>query len=171
MWLHYIPAAISDNYSVHLIVFPIINQRCHFTLKINIKLVNQWDIEFVKMCWKNTLLFLKLHTLKGPIFSEKILPKKCAVFWIFPPWDTAVQLKSADSKWNAISKYLFQDSFWHNFWAMRKIDRTFWKKATFSNVKTKWNIFKFLWPSQDYLNFIFRGLPYLEQIYRAHGAV
>ena len=50
------------------------------------------------------------------------------VFWIFPLLDTAVQLESADSKQNAISKSLFQDSFWRNFWAMRKMYHTFWKK-------------------------------------------
>ena len=52
------------------------------------------------------------------------------VFWIFPPFDTAVQLESADSKQNAISKSLFQDSFWHIFWAMRKMHHTFWKKQS-----------------------------------------
>ena len=55
------------------------------------------------------------------------------VFWIFPPLDTAVQLESADSKQNTISKYLFQDSFRHIFWVMRKMHHTFWKKATFSS--------------------------------------
>ena len=50
------------------------------------------------------------------------------VFWIFPPLDTAVQLESADSKQNAISKSLFQDSFRHIFWAMRKMHHTFFKK-------------------------------------------
>ena len=58
------------------------------------------------------------------------------VFWIFPPLDTAVQLESADSKQNTISKSLFQDSFWHIFWAMRKIHHTFWKKATFTCIKS-----------------------------------
>jgi hypothetical protein len=43
-----------------------------------------------------------------------------------------VQLESADSKQNAISKYLFQDSFRHIFWAMRKMLHTFCKKAIFS---------------------------------------
>jgi hypothetical protein len=38
---------------------------------------------------------------------------------------TAVQLESADSKQNAISKSLFQDSFRHIFWAMRKMYHTF----------------------------------------------
>ena len=63
---------------------------------------------------------------KGRIFSEKYCyyfhcPKNllCSilsfVFWIFLPLDTAVQLESADSKQNAISKYLFQDSFRHIF--------------------------------------------------------
>ena len=55
------------------------------------------------------------------------------VFWIFPPSDTAAQLDSADSKQNAISKFLFQDSFWHIFWAMRKMHLTFLKKATFNS--------------------------------------
>jgi hypothetical protein len=32
---------------------------------------------------------------------------------------------------NTISKYLFQDSFQHIFWAMRKMHHTFWEKATF----------------------------------------
>ena len=53
------------------------------------------------------------------------------VFWIFPASDTAVQLESADSKQNAISKSLIQDSFPHIFWAMSKMHHTFWKKATF----------------------------------------
>ena len=68
---------------------------------------------------------------KGRIFSEKYwyyfyCPKNVLysilsfVFWIFPPLDTAVQLESADSKQNAISKSLFQDSFLHIFWAMKK---------------------------------------------------
>ena len=81
---------------------------------------------------------------KGRIFSEKYwyyfhCPKNvlCSilsfVFWIFPPLDTAVQLESADSKQNAISKSLFQDSFRHIFWAMRKMHHTFWKKATFND--------------------------------------
>ena len=76
---------------------------------------------------------------KGPIFSEKYwyyfhCPKNVLrsilsfVFWIFPPSDTAVQLESADSKHNTISKSLFQDSFRHIFWAMRKMPNTFWKK-------------------------------------------
>ena len=69
---------------------------------------------------------------KGPIFSEKywyhfhclknVLRSILSfVFWIFPSSDTAVQLESADSKQNTISKSLFQDSFLHIFWAMRKI--------------------------------------------------
>ena len=57
------------------------------------------------------------------------------VFWIFPTLDTAVQLESADSKQNTFSKSLFQDSFWHIFWAIWKMHHTFWKKATFSNLK------------------------------------
>ena len=52
------------------------------------------------------------------------------VFWIFPP---SVQLESADSKHNTITKSLFQDSFQHIFWAMRKMHHTFWKKATFTS--------------------------------------
>ena len=71
------------------------------------------------------------------MLSEKYLyyfhcPKKvlCSilsfVFWIFPPLNIAVQ--SADSKQNAISKYVFQDSFQHIFGAMRKMHHTFWKK-------------------------------------------
>ena len=79
---------------------------------------------------------------KGLIFSEKYwyyfhCPKNVLwsilsfVFWIFPPLDTAVHLESADSKQNAISKNIFQDSFRHIFWAMRKMHHTFWKKATF----------------------------------------
>ena len=49
-------------------------------------------------------------------------------FRIFPSFDTAVQLESADSKQNAISKYLFQDSFQHIFGAMRKMHH-FLKKS------------------------------------------
>ena len=56
------------------------------------------------------------------------------VFWIFPPLDTALQLESADSKQNPISKNLFQDSFWHIFWVMRKMHHTFWKKETYREV-------------------------------------
>ena len=52
------------------------------------------------------------------------------VFWIFLPLDTAVQLESADSKQITISKSLFQDSFGHIFWAMRKMHHTFWKKSS-----------------------------------------
>ena len=81
----------------------------------------------------------KPYQTKSPIFSEKYwyyfrCPKNvlCSilsfVFWIFPPLDTAVQLESADSKQNTISKSLFQDSFPHFFWAMLKIHHTFWKK-------------------------------------------
>ena len=88
---------------------------------------------------------IQLFLSKGRIFSEKYwyhfhCPKNvlCCilsfVFWIFPPLDTAVQLESADSKQNAISKSLFQDSFRHIFWAMRKMHHTFWKKATFSSA-------------------------------------
>ena len=69
-------------------------------------------------------------------YSRKILvlfslPKRCAVFYPklcilnFLPFDTAVQLGSADYKQNAISKYLFQDSFWHILGAMRKMHHTF----------------------------------------------
>ena len=78
----------------------------------------------------------------GPIFSEKYwhyyhCPKNVLrsilsfIFWIFPPLDTAVQLESAESKQNANSKSLFQDSFRLIFWAMRKMHHTFWEKATF----------------------------------------
>ena len=88
------------------------------------------------------LSIYSLITAKGPISSEKywyyfhcLKNVLCSilsfVFWIFPPLDTAVQLESADSKQNAISKYLFQDSFQHIFWAMSKMHHTFWKKATF----------------------------------------
>ena len=56
------------------------------------------------------------------------------VFWIFPPLDTAVQLESADSKQSAISKYLFQDIFWHIFLEMRKMHNTFWLKGTFNGL-------------------------------------
>ena len=45
------------------------------------------------------------------------------------PW--TLQLESADSKNNTISKYLLQDSFWHFWGAMRKMHYTFWKKASF----------------------------------------
>ena len=93
--------------------------------------------------WKkyNPYLFIRKSLwFKGPIFSEKYwyyfhCPKYVVrsilsfVFWIFPPLETAVQLESADSKQNAISKSLFQDSFWHIFWAMRKMHHTFWKKS------------------------------------------
>ena len=89
---------------------------------------------------------LRVCKAKGWIFSEKYwhyfhCPKNvlCSilsfVFWIFPPLDTAVQLESADSKQNAISKSLYQDGFWHIFLAMRKMHLTFWKKATFIKLK------------------------------------
>ena len=81
-------------------------------------------------------LFLHFLT-KGPIFLEKYwyyfhCPKNvlCSilsfVLWIFPP--LAVELESANSIQNAISKSLFQDSFRHIFWAMRKMHHTLWKK-------------------------------------------
>ena len=96
-------------------------------------LVMEFQVRSYKIRW----------IFKGRIFSEKYwyyfhCPKivLCSilsfVFWIFPPLDTAVQLESADSKQNTISKSLFQDSFRHIFWAMRKMHHTFWKKATFS---------------------------------------
>ena len=95
--------------------------------------------------------------VKGPIFLEKNwyyfhCPKNVLrsiltfVFWIFPPSDPAVQLKSADSKQNTIWKYLSQDSFWHILWAMRKMHHTFWKIATFMDKlfsKTLWNYRQF----------------------------
>ena len=104
--------------------------------------------------YANGDLFLSSSLLKGPISSEIFwyyfhCPKNvlCSilsfVFWIFPPSDTAVQLESADSKHNTISKSLFQDSFRHIFWAMRKMHHTFWKKATFS--VGLWHFF-FLFP-------------------------
>ena len=92
--------------------------------------------------------------VKGPIFSERYwyyfhCPKNVLhsilsfVFWIFPPSDTAVQLESADSKHNTISKSLFQDSFRHIFWAMRKMHHTFWKKATFNrSLSLSWYFLK-----------------------------
>ena len=90
-------------------------------------------------------VLIKLLFSKDPMFLEKYWyyfhsPKNVLfsilsfVFWIFPHLDTAVQSESADSKQNAISKYLFQDmaySLWHIFWAMRRMHHTFWKKATF----------------------------------------
>ena len=68
------------------------------------------------------------------------------VFWILPPLDTAAQLESADSKQNAISKSLFQDSYPdpHIFWAMRNMHYTFWKKRPLVNSIWAWfnsNIF------------------------------
>ena len=86
--------------------------------------------------------------VKGPISSEKYwyyfhCPKNVLrsilifVFWIFPHSDTAVQLESADSKQNEISKYLFQDSFRHIFCTMRTMYHTFWKKPTFSEEDRK----------------------------------
>ena len=88
-------------------------------------------------CAKNSL---SGNCIKGWISSEKycyhfhcpknvLCPILSFVFWIFPYLDTAVQLESADSKQNAISKYLFQDSFRYIFWAMRKMHHTFWKKS------------------------------------------
>ena len=79
--------------------------------------------------WKkyNPYLFIRKSLwFKGPIFSEKywyyfhcpknVLPSILSfVFWIFLCSGTAVQLESADSKQNTISKYLFQDSFQHIF--------------------------------------------------------
>ena len=67
----------------------------------------------------------------GPIFSEKywyyfqrrknvLCSIPSFVFWIFPPSDTAVQLESTYSKKNAISKSLFQDSFWRIFFGNEK---------------------------------------------------
>ena len=76
---------------------------------------------------------LKVRYSRKNIGIISIAQKMCCVlilsfvFWIFPPLDTAVQLESADSKQNAISKSLFHDSFRHIFWAMRKMHHTFWK--------------------------------------------
>ena len=70
-------------------------------------------------------------------------------FWIFPPLDTAVQLVSWLYKQNAISKSFFQVSFWHIFWAMRKMCHTFWKKAIFSRSKCSnfLTLLRVLWSS------------------------
>ena len=95
--------------------------------------------------YANGDLFLSSSLLKGPISSENFwyyfhCPKNvlCSilsfVFWIFPPLDTIVQLESADSKENEISKYLFQDSFWHIFWSMRKMHHSFWKKRPLASL-------------------------------------
>ena len=94
-------------------------------------------------------LFLHFLT-KGPIFLEKYwyyfhCPKNvlCSilsfVLWIFPP--LAVELESADSIQNTISKSLFQDSFRHIFWAMRKMHHTLWKKSNLYQyyVISMWN--------------------------------
>ena len=95
---------------------------------------------------------------KDPIFPEKYwyyfhCPKNVLrsilsfVFWIFLLLDTAVHLESVDSKQNAISKSLFQDSLLHMFWAMRKMRHTFWKKLTFSgrHILIPWCIWKGFW--------------------------
>jgi len=105
--------------------------------------------------------FSAMKVTKGPILSEKYwyyfnCPKNVLrsilsfVFWIFPPLDTAVQLESADSKQNTISKSLFQDSFWHIFWAMRKMHHTFWKKGTF----TKRSLFRGIVLNRQFNGFV-----------------
>ena len=79
--------------------------------------------------------------IKGPMFSEKILasfplPKNVLrsiqsfVFWIFLHSDTAVQLESADSIQNTISKSLFRIVFGTLFEQWEKCI-IFLKKATF----------------------------------------
>ena len=79
---------------------------------------NSWGNDFPCRQQNQT----KPYQTKSPIFSEKYwyyfrCPKNvlCSilsfVFWIFPPLDTAVQLESADSKQNTISKSLFHYSF------------------------------------------------------------
>ena len=78
-----------------------------------------------------------------------ILSKALLIVWIFSTLDTAVQLKSAESKHNTISKYLIQDSFQHIFWEMKKMHHTFWKKATF---RVKSNLFGFLVASDSKFN-------------------
>ena len=66
------------------------------------------------------------------------LPKKCVAYYSklcilnFPALRHCSAVESADSKQNAISKSLFQDSFRHISWATRKMHHTFWKKATFT---------------------------------------
>ena len=133
-------------------------QSCFWNLKLIISRVElfscQWLHFDLEKSFSKSSAYPKLQciaqgvVIKGPISSEKYwyyfhCPKNvlCSilsfVFWIFPPLDTAVQLESADSKQNAISKSLFQDSFQHIFWAMRKMHHTFWKKATFSNNSRK----------------------------------
>ena len=90
---------------------------------------------------------------KGPIFSEKYwyyihCPKNVLrsilVFWI-----RTRQCSESQLTLNTISKSLFQDSFRHIFWAMKKMHLTFWKKATFINVLTIW---KFKCHFRDNLN-------------------
>ena len=99
--------------------------------------------------WTNKQTSKNKQTKKGPIFSEKYwyyfhCPKNVLdsilsfVFWIFPPSDTAVQLESGDSKQNTILKSLFQDSFRHIFWAMRKMHHTLWKKRPLWTVAWLW---------------------------------
>ena len=106
-------------------------------------------------------LFLSSSLLIGLISSEIFwyyfhCPKNvlCSilsfVFWIFPPLDTIVQLESADSKENEISKYLFQDSFWHIFWAMRKMHHSFWKKRPLASLV--FNALSFRVPLKTYNN-------------------
>ena len=80
---------------------------------------------------KLSLPSLKVRYSRKNIGMLIPLPKKCAAFYPklcilnFPALDTAVQLESANSKQNAISKSHFQDSFRHIFWAMRKMHHTF----------------------------------------------
>ena len=83
---------------------------------------------------QSTRYSLKVRYSRTNIGIISIAQKMCCVlflsfvFWIFPPLDTAVHLESAGSKQNTISKSLFQHSFRHICWAMRKMHHTFWKK-------------------------------------------
>ena len=117
---------------------------CTFTRYFFIFVFAVASLQQVNKKWVSICL-LSHRSSKGLIFLEKYwyyfhFPKNelysilSFVFWIFPPLDTAVQLESADSKQNAISKSLFQDIFWHIFLEMRKMHNTFWLKGTFNGL-------------------------------------
>ena len=83
---------------------------------------------------QSTRYSLKVRYSRTNIGIISIAQKMCCVlflsfvFWIFPPLDFAVLLESADSKHNTISKYLFQDSFWHIFGQSEKCNTLSEKK-------------------------------------------
>ena len=129
----------------HVVPWSPIHNRFKDLMKSNLNLYKTFACTTIFINLQIDLI-IKRDEIKCPIFSEKYwyyfhCPKNVLrsilsfVFWIFPPSDTAVQLESADSKHNTISKSLFQDSFRHIFWAMRKMHQPFWKKRPLDQIQ------------------------------------